>query len=69
MFSQALTERWRGHARAVSRAPAYVRAMRAIAGSLEAPRGMWEAEPARRAIAAAADPAHTDRLDDIPQGG
>jgi hypothetical protein len=46
-----------------------MRAMRAIAGSLEAWTGMWEAEPARRVGAAAVDQAHGHGLANIPQGG
>jgi hypothetical protein len=48
-------------------------AMRVIAGSLEAWTGMWAAEPARRdgTVATnpgAVEPAHGDRLANIPQG-
>jgi hypothetical protein len=41
--------------------------MRAIAGSLEAWTGMWEAEPAKRVGAAATDPAPSYRLANLPQ--
>jgi hypothetical protein len=47
--------------------------MRAVAGSLEAWTGMWEAmweaESARRVGAAAVDPEHGHGLANISQGG
>ena len=42
--------------------------MRVVAGNLEAWTGMWEAEPARRAAAAAIESAHGYRLANVSQG-
>ncbi len=42
--------------------------MRAVAGSLEAWAGMWEAESAERVGASAIDSAHCYRLANLPQG-
>ena len=42
--------------------------MRAVAGSLEAWTGMWEAESAKRVGATAIDSAHSYRRANLPQG-
>ena len=42
--------------------------MRAVAGSLEAWTGMWEAESAKRHSAAANDSARSYLLANLPQG-
>jgi hypothetical protein len=61
-FSQALARA----ARTIGQTPAWV-SDTDHRGSLEAWTGMWEAEPARRADAAATDPAHGYRLANNPQ--